>query len=162
VSREETRIKLIGLVEPFVKRMGFELIDLEYYSGRQGKVLLVVDSEKPVTIADCEEISRAVSGLLDRHDPLSHAYLLEVASPGLERPLTKPAHFKKFLGETVKITLIKEVDGSLKYAGILKEADADQVSIEKDDGKITIINYEMIKKAKLWFMKPDHEKKKAK
>jgi len=155
VSREETRIKLIELIEPFLESRGFELLDLDYYSGRQGKVFLVIDGKDPVTIDDCEEISRAVSELLDRHDPLSHAYLLEVASPGLERPLTKPAHFKKFTGEPVKITLNEEVDGSIKFAGILKESDDHKIVVDKEDGNVTIINYEKIKKAKLWFRKPD-------
>ncbi len=162
VSREEIRMKLIELIEPFVENKGFELIDLDYYSGRQGKVLLVIDGKDPVTIDDCEEISRAVSGLLDLHDPFSHAYLLEVASPGLERPLTKPAHFKKFTGEPVKITLNEELNGSIKAAGMLKEADDQKIVVDKEDGNVTIISYEKIKKAKLWFRKPDKGKKKTK
>lgn len=162
MSREETKRKLIELIEPFVESKGYELLDLDYYSGRQGKVFLVIDSKEPVTIDDCEEISRAVSELLDRHDPLTHAYLLEVASPGLERPLTKPAHFKKFIGEPVKITLNEEVDGSAKAAGILKEADDHRIVVDKEDGNVTIISYEKIKKAKLWFRKPDKGRNKTK
>ncbi len=162
MSREETKIKLIELIEPFVESKGYELLDLDYYSGRQGKVFLVIDGKDPVTIGDCEEISRAVSELLDRHDPLAHAYLLEVASPGLERPLTKPEHFKKFTGEPVKITLIEEVNGCIKAAGILKEADDHQIVVDKEDGNVTIISYEKIKKAKLWFRKPDKGSKKTK
>ncbi|MBM4236002.1 MAG: ribosome maturation factor RimP [Firmicutes bacterium] len=162
MSREETRIKLLELIEPFVESKGFEILDLDYYSGRQGKVFLVIDGKDPVTINDCEEISRTVSGLLDLHDPLAHAYLLEVASPGLERPLTKPAHFKKYKGEPVKIILNEEVDGSIKYAGILKESDDLKIIVAKEDGNEIIIYYEMIKKAKLWFKKPDKVRKKTK
>lgn len=162
MSREETKIKLIELIEPFVESKGYELLDLDYYSGRQGKVFLVIDGKDPVTIDDCEEISRAVSELLDRHDPLSHAYLLEVASPGLERPLTKPEHFKKFTGESVKIVLNEEVNGSIKAAGILKEADDHRIVVDKEDGNVALLSYEKIKKAKLWFRKPDKESKKTK
>jgi ribosome maturation factor RimP len=162
VSREETRNRLIELIEPFVESKGYELLDLEYYSGRQGKVFMVVDGKNPITIDDCEEVSRAVSGLLDLHDPLSHAYLLEVASPGLERPLTKPAHFKKFTGEPVKIILNVELNGSIKAAGILKEADDHQIVLDREDGNESLISYEKIKKAKLWFKKPDQRKKKTK
>lgn len=162
MSREETRVRLIELIEPLVESMGFELLDLEYYSGRQGKVFLVIDGKEPVTIDDCEEVSRAASGLLDRHDPLSHAYLLEVASPGLERPLTKPDNFKQFAGEPVKVVLNQELSGSIKAAGILKEADDHRIFIDKEDGTVIVINYEQIKKARLWFRKPDKGKKKTK
>lgn len=162
MSREETRNRLIELIEPFVESNGFELLELEYYSGKQGKVFMVINGKKPITIADCEEVSRAVSGLLDLHDPLSHAYLLEVASPGLERPLTKPAHFKKFTGEPVKITLNEELNGSIKAAGILKAADDHQIVVDREDGNESLISYEKIKKAKLWFRKPDQRKKKTK
>jgi ribosome maturation factor RimP len=162
VSREETRNRLIELIEPFVESKGYELLELEYYSGRQGKIFIVIDGINPITIDDCEEVSRAVSGLLDLHDPLSHAYLLEVASPGLERPLTKPVHFKKFTGEPVKITLNEELNGSIKVAGILKEADDQQIVVDREDGNESLISYEKIKKAKLWFRKPDQRKKKTK
>ncbi len=162
VNREETRNLLIELIEPLVESKGLELLDLDYYSGRQGKVFLVIDGKDPVTIDDCEEISRAVSGLLDLHDPLSHAYLLEVASPGLERPLTKPAHYAKFKGEPVKVTLNEEVDGSSKAAGILREADENGIILDKEDGNIAAITYEKIKKAKLWFRKPNNRSAKTK
>ncbi len=162
MSREETKSKLVELIEPLLLKMEFELLDLEYFPGRQGKVLLIIDSEDGVSIEDCEKISRAVSGLLDLHDPLPHAYVLEVASPGLERPLTKPVHFIRFIGEPVKVVLNQEIDGSLKIAGYLVEADLKQFRIEKDDGSRVAVSFNKVKRARLWYRKPQNVKKKSK
>jgi ribosome maturation factor RimP len=161
MNREDTRKKLVELIEPLIKSKGFELIDLDYYSGRQGKVFICIDAEGGVKIEDCEEISKAVSGLLDLHDPLPHAYLLEVSSPGPERPLSKIEHFMRFVGAMVKISTKDTILGKSKFAGKLKKANPDFITVECVDGLESNIPYGLIKKAHLWYIKPETNKKRS-
>jgi len=99
LTREEKERELVALIEPLVEAKGYELVKLSYAARRHGLLQLIIDHEKGITVDDCELISRTVSDLLDTEDPIEHAYSLEVSSPGLERPLTKAEHFKRFQGE---------------------------------------------------------------
>lgn len=153
MSREETRDKLIGLIEPLVESKGFELIKLDYASGKQGKLNLYIDREGGVTIDHCELISSAVSDLLDYHDPISHAYTLEVSSPGLERPLTKKKHFERFTGEKVKVKTSEEIGGRKNFSGTLGGIRDDSIIIELEDGDEVEIPLNLINRANLWYPK---------
>ena len=75
--------------------------------------------ERDMTVKDCEKISRHVATLLDVDDPISSAYVLEVSSPGIDRPLTRVEDFERFAGELVKITLRQMLDGRRRFAGRL-------------------------------------------
>ncbi|HSD90604.1 MAG TPA: ribosome maturation factor RimP [Kofleriaceae bacterium] len=110
--------KLIGIIEPVLQADGFELVDLRFLLEQNGWVLRVcVDlpldpsvppSEVPqdrVDLADCENISRELSAVLDVDDPIPQAYSLEISSPGVDRPLRTPEHFIYFTGSDAKITL---------------------------------------------------------
>jgi len=154
VSREERLKDLIALIEPLVENKGYELVKLEYASGKQGKLHLIIDHEQGIAVEDCELVSRAVSELLDHEDPIEHAYTLEVSSPGLERPLTKIKHFARFTGETVKIRTAEKIDGRDKYAGTLTYAGPESIKVDLTDGGVMEIPYDLISKANLWFIKP--------
>jgi ribosome maturation factor RimP len=158
MSREETAAKLIDLIEPLVESKGYELVKLDYDARKHGLLHLIIDHEKGITIDDCEVISRAVSELLDHQDPINHAYSLEVSSPGLERPLTKKEHFARFVGEKTKIRTSDEINGSGKFAGTLVGADNNLVTIRGEDGNMADIPYELIKKANLWYTKPERKR----
>ncbi len=157
MSREDLRDRLIELVEPLVESKGFELIKLEYISGKQGKLYLYIDREGGVTIDHCELISNAVSDLLDYHDPIAHAYTLEVSSPGLERPLTKKNHFERFKGEKVKIKTSEEIAGRRKFSGTLAGAGEESIVIKLEDGDDVEIPLPLIDKANLWYPKQDKD-----
>jgi ribosome maturation factor RimP len=72
-----------------------------------------------ISFADCERISRELSAVLDVEDPIAHAYSLEVSSPGLDRPLRTVAHFERFIGEVVKVTLAGGIGGRRNFKGTL-------------------------------------------
>jgi len=154
LSREEVRDNLISLIEPFLEDMGFELIRLDYVVGKHGRLQLFIDTEGGVTIDHCEEVSRALSDLLDTHDPIPSAYTLEVSSPGLERPLTKKEHFQRFQGEKVKVKTGEAIEGSRKFSGVLRRAGDDDIEILKDDGSSAVIPYSIIDRANLWYPGP--------
>ncbi len=155
MSREETRDRLIALIEPLIEKMGFELVRLDYVVGKHGKLHLYIDTGGGVLIDHCEEVSRAVSALLDEVDPISHAYTLEVSSPGLERPLTKKEHFIRFQGEKVKVRTAEPIEGSKKFSGLLRRAEDDFIEVVKEDGAAARIPYREIDRANLWYTGPE-------
>ncbi|MCC7462898.1 MAG: ribosome maturation factor RimP [Gammaproteobacteria bacterium] len=127
------RDRLIGLVEPLVEQLGYELVELEYVPGRsQALVRLFVDRPQGVGIEDCESVSREVSALLDVNDPVPTAYALEVSSPGLDRVLRKPAHFERFVGQRVWVELVAPREGRRRYTGTLTAASAAGIELNVD------------------------------
>jgi len=124
---------LRGLLEPAVERLGYELVDVEAkLAGRNGVLRLFIDSADGIGLEDCEKVSLAVSALLDVEDPIPGHYDLEVSSPGLDRKLTKLAHFQRFAGETVKVQMRFPIEGRRRFRGKLLSAADDQVVVEVD------------------------------
>jgi ribosome maturation factor RimP len=100
------KVELANLIEPTVVNLGYELSDLELkLGGRDGIVRVFIDKPEGVDLTDCEIVSKQLSAVLDVEDPLPGHYTLEVSSPGLDRKLTKPEHFQRFLGELVRVKL---------------------------------------------------------
>jgi len=121
------------LLEPVIERLGFELADLELKSGgRDGFLRIYIDGAEGVDIVDCETVSRQVSAILDVEDPLQGNYTLEVSSPGLDRTLTKPAHYQRFMGQDVRVKLRFPLAGRRNFHGALKSADEENIEIEVD------------------------------
>lgn len=128
-----SRDGLIKLLEPTIERLGYELADLELkLGGRDGLVRIFIDKDGGIDIEDCEAVSRQVSAILDVEDPLPGNYTLEVSSPGLDRTLTKPAHFQRFMGEDVRVKLRFPLDGRRNFRGALKSANDEQIEVEVD------------------------------
>lgn len=125
--------ELRALLEPTVERLGYELTDLEArLSGKSGVLRLFIDQPDGVGLADCEKVSRAVSALLDVEDPIPGHYDLEVSSPGLDRRLTKPAHFQRFTGATVKVQMRFPIDGRRRFRGRLLSTDDTNIVLDVD------------------------------
>lgn len=128
-----SRDKLIKLLEPTIERLGYELSDLELkLGGHDGLVRIFIDKSDGIDVEDCEAVSRQVSAILDVEDPLPGNYTLEVSSPGLDRTLTKPAHFQRFMGEDVRVKLRFPLDGRRNFRGALKAADDENIEVEVD------------------------------
>jgi ribosome maturation factor RimP len=127
--------KLVQLLEPLVESLGYELVLLEY-SPHHGSALvrLFIDATGGVTLGDCERVSREVEGLLDVEDPVPQNYRLEVSSPGLDRPLVKPAHFERFAGKLARVQLVAPRDGRRKFQGVLRGMRDERVVLEMPDG----------------------------
>jgi len=93
-----------ALIMPILTDFGFELVDLELKrEGRDWFLRLFIDKPGGITLDDCVEVSREVSAILEVEDPIESTYRLEVSSPGLDRPLKKPADFERFAGQQVKL-----------------------------------------------------------
>ena len=116
-------IKISQIIEAAVEELGFSLVRVIYSGGRAGRNQLQImaepKEERDMTVEDCQMISRHVSALLDVEDPISGSYVLEVSSPGIDRPLTRLTDYERFQGELVKITLRLMQDGRRRFNGRL-------------------------------------------
>jgi ribosome maturation factor RimP len=125
--------ELARLLEPAVERLGYELSDLELkIGGKDGVIRVFIDKPEGVDLSDCETVSRQLSALLDVEDPVPGHYVLEVSSPGLDRKLTKPAHFQRYVGQDVRIKLRAPQDGRRNYRGKLMAAGEERIEVEVD------------------------------
>ena len=124
---------MINLLEPVVEQLGFELADVELrLGGQDGLLRLYIDQDGGIDVEDCQSVSRQVSAILDVEDPLPGKYTLEVSSPGLDRTLTKPAHFQRFMGEDIRVKLRFPLEGRRNFRGALKSADEENIEVEVD------------------------------
>lgn len=143
------RDRLLKLIEPALEALGYELVLLEYSPGLQtGTLRLYIDAVAGVDLEDCERVSREVAALLDVEDPIEKAYQLEVSSPGLDRPLTKPEHFERFAGEKIKFQSLVAVDGRKKFVAVLKGLEDRAIVIEVD-GKFLRVPLADVERARL-------------
>jgi ribosome maturation factor RimP len=127
------KVELAKLIEPTIEQLGYELSDLELkLGGRDGLVRVFIDKPDGVDLADCEIVSRQLSAILDVEDPLPGHYTLEVSSPGLDRKLTKPEHFQRFLGQSVRVKLRFPAAGRRNFRGALRSADEEKIEVEVD------------------------------
>jgi ribosome maturation factor RimP len=128
-----TKDELTALIEPAIESLGYELSDIDAkLGGKDGFLRVYIDRPEGIVIEDCESVSRQVSAILDVEDPLPGHYALEVSSPGLDRTLTKPAHFQRFMGEDVRVKLRFPLDGRRNFRGALRSADEEKIEVEVD------------------------------
>lgn len=124
---------------PMTEELGFELVDVEYVKeGSSWYLRAYIDKPGGININDCETVSRRLSDILDEKDYIDEAYILEVSSPGLGRPLRKEKDFKRSLGEEVEIRTYRMIDKQKEFTGILKDYDEKTVTIELDGGTVRI------------------------
>jgi ribosome maturation factor RimP len=140
---------LIALIEPAVERLGFELVELEYGSGRAHAQLRVfIDRDGGVTVDDCTRVSRELSALLDVEDPIPTGYTLEVSSPGFDRVLRTRAHFGRFVGSRVFVELKEPRAGRRRYTGMLLTVDDAGIALAVDREHVAVA-FNEIGKARL-------------
>jgi ribosome maturation factor RimP len=145
--------ELADLIEPTLKDLGFELV-LVRVMGNVRKTVQVfaepVDRSRAMTVEDCAEISHAVSAVLDVADPIQGAYTLEVSSPGLDRPLVRPADYARFAGEEAKLETAVPIgeSGRRRFTGILRGLEGEDVLLESG-GETVRIPFAAIRKGKL-------------
>jgi ribosome maturation factor RimP len=149
MSRNPVQQRLISIVEPVCQAAGYELVDLRFVLEQGGWTLRVaidrpledhVDPDEVpadrVDLTACEDLSRELSAVLDVEDPIPQAFMLEVSSPGIDRPLRTAAHFRHFVGSEAKIQLVVAlalVAGDRRnFKGILQGVEDDHVLIECD------------------------------
>ena len=146
MPRESAELR--KLLEPAVSALGFELVGVEFVSGRRGLLRVYIDSEDGITIDDCQAVSHQVSGLLDVEDPIQGQYSLEVSSPGLDRPLFRASDFERFAGQEVRLRLVAPLEGRRKFRGVLVGLRDGRVVVQVEEQEL-VVALEEIDEARL-------------
>lgn len=141
--------RLAEIVTPVIEGMGYELVRLRLMAGKTRTLQIMADRpEGGIEVADCAEISTAVSAVLDVEDPLEDAYVLEVSSPGIDRPLTRLKDFDAWQGHEARIETTELIDGRRRFKGMLAGSEGDEVLIEIEEGTIGL-KFDWLSDAKL-------------
>lgn len=159
-ATDPLRQRLLAIVEPVCQGAGYDLVDLRLKSEQGGWVLrvfidLITSQDDPewwkhgVDLADCERLSRELSAVLDVDDPIPHAYHLEVSSPGIDRPLRTPGHFRRFAGAELKVSLAIPQNERKNFKGVLTGVDGDEHIVMDVDGQTFRLRIADIDTAKL-------------
>lgn len=132
--------QLVELLGPTIEAAGFELLGVEFVrAGRHSTLRLYIDHPDGVTVEHCAKVSREVGAIMDVEDPIAHEYLLEVSSPGLDRPLFTLEHFTKAIGEKVELKLAIPQDGRRKFKGKLTAIEQDMLVLEIDGKQFRLL-----------------------
>lgn len=133
--------RITAMIEPGLAAQGYEIVRVQLGgghnpSGRSPTLQIMCDrlDGQPLTLDDCAGISRLASAVLDVEDPIAGEYTLEVSSPGLDRPLTRPKDFDRFAGCEARVELSLPIDGQKRFKGVLRGLDDDAVLLETGDG----------------------------
>lgn len=152
---ESTTEQIWTLTEPIANELGLEVLEIEL-AGDSGRRLLRIyldstDEARSVSIADCETVSRQLGDVLEANDAIAGRYMLEVSSPGVNRPLRKPEHFARVVGGRIKAKL-RDADGTKRtLLGRLRSLDGDTAEIETDEGTAVRFSLDQVQQANFEF-----------
>lgn len=131
--REEYEKQAEELLLPIVEEQGFELVDVEYVKEAGNWYLRgYIDKPGGITVNDCEAVSRIFSDRLDEKDFIEDSYIMEISSPGLDRPLKKEKDFARSVGKSVEIRTYRPIEKQKEFCGVLTAYDSNSVTIEED------------------------------
>jgi ribosome maturation factor RimP len=155
-NRAQTIVKGVSdLAEGILGEMGFELVDVEYVSNQGRWVLrLFIDKEGGVTIDDCARVSGELGDLIDVKNFIDHSYVLEVSSPGLDRPLKKEKDILKAMNRRIKLKMVTPVKGRRNYSGYLRDFKDGTVHLDTDGGLVALPWREVEKANLIYEFKP--------
>jgi len=128
-----------AVAAPIVRALALDLVDVEC-AGQGARTIVRVFIDKPagVTLDDCEQAHLSISRALDVHDPIPHAYTLEVSSPGLDRPLKRREDFTRSIGKLVNVKLRRPLDGRWRLIGRLDAVGDASITVIARDGKASL------------------------
>jgi ribosome maturation factor RimP len=145
--------RLASIVTPTIEGMGFELVRLRLMSGKTRTLQIMADRpEGGIVVEDCARISTAVSAILDVEDPVEDNYILEVSSPGIDRPLTRLKDFDIWAGYEARLETAELIDGRRRFKGTLAGTEGDEVLIEIEEAGETVtigLKFDWLADAKL-------------
>jgi len=125
--------QVVSVVEPVVTGLGYELVGAEFGQAENGQTLRVyIDKPEGIVMDDCAAVSRQLNAVLDVEDTIKSAYLLEVSSPGVDRPLFTEAHFSAQIGEQIRVRMADAVDGRRNFKGQLVAVENAHAVVEVD------------------------------
>ena len=130
---------LLGIIGPELEMMGVECVKLEIVgSPRSPIVRLYVDKPGGISVGDCAKVSRAIGLVLEREDPFPGRYLLEVSSPGNNRPLVTEEHYQRFAGKEARVAVERGEEGRITYTGRIRSCISGVLTLETDTGDVVV------------------------
>ncbi len=144
-------VRIETLIAPSLEAMGYRLVRVAVTGGRRAQVLQVMAEridDRPMSVDDCTEVTHTVSALLDVEDPIEQSYVLEVSSPGIDRPLVRREDYERFKGHEAKLELAVPINGRRRFRGRLAGIDADQVRLDLG-AEVVALPLTRIQRAKL-------------
>ncbi|MBC6403093.1 MAG: ribosome maturation factor RimP [Hyphomonadaceae bacterium] len=148
----DTDRRILNAIEPVANDIGYHVVRVRVTGGKSPKIQIMAERESDglMNVDDCADLSRAVSTLLGVEYPVHEAYVLEISSPGLDRPLTRLADFESCVGYQARLELGRFIDGRKRFCGELAGTDGENIHINLDDEDDTArIPFEWISEAKL-------------
>ena len=145
-------IRLLELLDPVAEAIGYEIVRLRLMGGEQRRTLQIMAEDKhgEMMVEDCTTLSRTVAQVLDAADPITGEYVLEVSSPGVDRPLTRFRDFETYEGLEAKVELDRLAEGRKRFKGILAGVDGDNIAIDLEGEEDTaLLPFAWITDAKL-------------
>ncbi len=143
--------KIETLIGPVIDELGYELVRVQMQGGARQPTLQIMAERRDraaMLVDDCARLSRAISNILDEADPIDSEYLLEVSSPGIDRPLMKRADYERFIGHEVKLEMAVPVDGRKRFQGVMTAIEGDNLLVAGETGPVAL-PLAAIKNAKL-------------
>ena len=145
--------RLAEIVSPAIEALGFELVRIRLMGGKTRTLQIMADRpEGGIIVEDCATISTAVSAVLDVEDPVEENYILEVSSPGIDRPLTRLKDFDMWADYEARLETTELIDGRRRFKGFLRGTEGSEVLIELEEGGQTVtigVEFEWLSDAKL-------------
>jgi ribosome maturation factor RimP len=128
------------IIAPALGEMGYDLVRVRLLGGKPPRLQVMAErhDDAGMTVEDCAEISHVLSAVLDAEDPIDDSYLLEVSSPGIDRPLTRLADFERFSGFEAKIELLRPIDDRRRFRGRLIGVENEAVILRMDGRSVTL------------------------
>lgn len=140
--------KLIEMIQEPIAALGFELIGLEYSRSRQPILRVFIDHPNGISVDNCADVSHQISAILDVEDPITSNYVLEVSSPGLDRPLFTVDHYHQFVDHEIAFSLRIPVMNRRNWKGKIKKVEGEMITVEVD-GELQHFAFGNIQKANL-------------
>ena len=149
-TSEGKAAEIEALIAPVLQDMGYEVVRILLSGDRRMKLQIMAErsADGGMGVDDCATVSRAVEAVLDVAEPISGSYLLEVSSPGLDRPLTRPKDFERYAGMEAKLELAQPVEGRRRFTGRLLGLSGETVHLETAEGELQVA-FDDVAKAKL-------------
>lgn len=150
-QHEGLEARIADLVAPSLEHLGYELVRVQV-SGKERPTLQIMADradQAPFRVEDCEAISRHLGAVLDVADPMRGQWVLEVSSPGIDRPLTRTKDWERYAGHAAQLELAVPLDGRRRFKGVALGADAERVRLRLDDGTEATFPRGNVRRAKL-------------
>ena len=141
--------RIEDIVAPTIVGMGYELVRVAMSRGGTLQIMIEPADGRPLDVEDCANVSRALSAVLDVEDPISSGYTLEVSSPGIDRPLTRPKDYARWAGHLARLETAEPVAGRRRFKGTLLGLEDGVVTLRLEDGQETQVPLSAVSRAKL-------------